>query len=96
MKQTNRIAGFLQSLEKNGILTEEKQSMLLVPEFDYLGGDGLNICSNFSNCTTNNTSGCGGSGGANYGNCYEGCNGTVNISCYNSNPQSCGLKPGKI
>lgn len=94
MKQTDRIVGFLQSLEANGILPEDKQTMMLVPEYDYLGGDVFNVCANQSSCTTNNTSGCGGTGGVNFGNCNNGCTVTVNTSCFNTTPQTCGLKPG--
>lgn len=36
----NRIIQFLDSLEKQGIMAADQQSLVLRPEYDVLGGDG--------------------------------------------------------
>lgn len=58
MKQLDRIDKFLKSLEDNGIITAEMQSVVLSPDFGLLGGDneGLGGCSNSSSaCNGKNT-----------------------------------------
>lgn len=65
MMQKDRIVGFLQSLESNGVLSTETQSLVLVPDIDYLAG-GTNQCTNpqctFNECKVNlcptNSQGC--------------------------------------
>lgn len=65
MTQKDRITGFLQSLESNGVLNTETQSLVLVPEVDYLAGgtnQSTNLQCTFNECTTDkcitNANGC--------------------------------------
>lgn len=46
MKQLDRIDKFLKSLEDNGIITAEMQSVVLSPDFGLLGGDNDGECTN--------------------------------------------------
>lgn len=52
MKQVDRIADFLKTLEANGTLTGETQSLVLIPEADCLGGESAQRV-NFSKCVLN-------------------------------------------
>lgn len=66
MKQLDRIDKFLKSLEDNGIITAEMQSVVLSPDFGLLGGDNdgqcinrtaacngvNNVCTNYNVCTS--------------------------------------------
>lgn len=63
MKQMDRIIGFLKTLEANGKLTGETQSLVLVSEADCLGGESAQkVKVNYRKCIVNGTctnNGCG-------------------------------------
>lgn len=46
MKQMKRVEDFLKSLEANGTLSANAQSMVLIPELSFIGGKNSGGCTN--------------------------------------------------